>query len=118
MLVRSPTLTKRLFSSMTHGSSPESRRAGGTTAGWRGAPCVDASAIAAMCSGVVPQQPPTMLTSPEVANSPTTRAIASGVSSYSPNALGSPAFGWANTKQSAMREKRAAWGAHRHRARS
>ena len=31
-----------------------------------------ASAIAAMCSAVVPQQPPTMLTSPLVANSPRT----------------------------------------------
>ena len=73
----------------------------------RGAPWVDASAIAAMCAGVVPQQPPTMLTSPAVANSPTTRAIASGVSSYSPKALGSPAFGWADTKQSAMRDSSA-----------
>ena len=64
-----------------------------------------AAAIAAMCSGVVPRHPPTMLTRPAVANSPTTRAIASGVSSYSPKALGRPAFGWAETKQSAMREE-------------
>ena len=92
---------------MTHGSSPDRRSAGGTADGVRGAPCVDASAIAAMCAGVVPQQPPTMLTSPAVANSPTTRAIASGVSSYSPKALGSPAFGWADTKQSAMRDSSA-----------
>ena len=53
-----------------------------------------ASAIAAMCSGVVPQQPPTMLTKPAAAR---TRAAArrssSGVSSYSPNAFGRPAFG-------------------------
>ena len=88
---------------MTHGSRPASRSAGGTCAGCRGAPCVDAVAIAAMCSGVVPQHPPTMLTSPASANSPMTRAIASGVSSYSPKALGSPAFGWAETKQSAIR---------------
>ena len=92
---------------MTQGSSPDSRRAGGTTAGARGVPRVDASAMAAMCGGVVPQQPPTMLTRPAVANSPTTRAIASGVSSYSPKALGRPALGWAETKQSAMRDSSA-----------
>ena len=49
--------------------------------------------MAAMWSGVVPQQPPTMLTSPAAANSPTTAAISSGVSSYSPKAFGSPALG-------------------------
>ena len=38
-------------------------------------------AIAAMWSGVVPQQPPTMLTSPEAANSPIRPAMNSGLSS-------------------------------------
>jgi hypothetical protein len=42
---------------------------------------------------VVPQQPPTMFTKPDVANSRTSEAVMSGSSSYSPNALGSPAFG-------------------------
>ena len=107
MLVRSPTLTKRLSPSMTHGSRPDRRRARGTSVGTRGLPPEALLAIAAMCSGVVPQHPPTMLTSPEVANSPTTRAIASGVSSYSPNALGRPALGWAETKQSAIRSSSA-----------
>ena len=36
-------------------------------------------AICAMCAGVVPQQPPTMLTIPEVANSPSSPAVCSGV---------------------------------------
>ena len=39
----------------------------------------------------------------DAANSPSTAAIWSGVSSYSPNSLGSPALGWAETKQSAIR---------------
>ena len=36
-----------------------------------------ASAIASMCAGVVPQQPPTMFSQPFAANSPSTRAISS-----------------------------------------
>ena len=55
-----------------------------------------------MCAGVVPQQPPTMLTSPDVANSRMIAAICSGVSSYSPNAFGRPAFGCALMRQSAI----------------
>ena len=107
MFVRSPTLTKRLDSSMTTGSRPDRRSATGTSAGSRGVPPEAASAIAAMWSGVVPQQPPTMLTRPAEANSPTTRDIWSGVSSYSPKALGRPALGWADTKQSARRDSSA-----------
>ena len=49
--------------------------------------------VAAMCAGVVPQQPPTRLTNPLCANSSRTAAVSSGDSSYSPNALGRPAFG-------------------------
>ena len=56
-----------------------------------------------MWLGVVPQQPPMMLTSPLAANSPTVVAICSGVSSYSPNALGRPALGCTETKVSASR---------------
>ncbi len=46
-----------------------------------------------MCSGVVPQQPPTMFSQPFAAQSPISSAMNSGVSSYSPNSLGNPAFG-------------------------
>jgi hypothetical protein len=46
-----------------------------------------------MCSGVVPQQPPTMLMNPLRANSPTSSAVSQAASSYSPKALGSPALG-------------------------
>ena len=54
-----------------------------------------ASRIAAMCSGVVPQQPPTMFTRPSAANSRNSRDVTSGVSSKPVSAigLGSPAFG-------------------------
>ena len=76
----------------------------------RGVPCAAAPAMAATCSGVVPQQPPTTLTRPDATNSPTTEAMCSGDSSYSPKALGSPAFGWAETKQSARRESSATYG--------
>jgi hypothetical protein len=40
-----------------------------------------AALIAAICAGVVPQQPPTMLINPDAANSPRMPAIACGVSS-------------------------------------
>jgi hypothetical protein len=46
-----------------------------------------------MCSGVVPQQPPTMLTKPLAAKSSMMHAVSCGFSSYSPKALGRPAFG-------------------------
>ena len=52
-----------------------------------------AAAIARVCSGVVPQQPPTTLTSPLSANSRRSELVVSGPSSYPPKALGSPAFG-------------------------
>jgi hypothetical protein len=47
----------------------------------------------AMCSGVVPQQPPTMLRKPLAANSRRISRGLRGVSSYSPKAFGKPAFG-------------------------
>src|SRR5439155_1427381 len=93
-LARSPTLTKSERSSMLSGSRPASRSAGGRAAGSRAGTPTSACAMAAMCSGVVPQQPPAMLIQPARAHSPIWRAIDSGVSSYSPKALGSPAFGW------------------------
>src|SRR5690606_14897886 len=64
---------------------------------WRGACACTAAAIASICAGVVPQQPPTRLSSPARAKSPSTRAMSSGVSSYPPNALGRPALGWVLT---------------------
>jgi len=61
----------------------------------RGDTCPTASAMAAMCSGVVPQHPPTRLTGPSRANSPSSRDVTSGVSSepVSLIGLGRPAFG-------------------------
>jgi hypothetical protein len=47
----------------------------------RGGRFFTASAIARMCSGVVPQQPPTMLTKPLAAKSATSAAVVSGASS-------------------------------------
>ena len=63
-----------------------------------------------MWAGVVPQQPPTMLTRPACANSPSTRARSSGDSSYSPKAFGRPAFGWVETNVSAIRASSATYG--------
>ena len=93
MLVRSPTLTKRLASSMVNGSRPESRIAGATVGtSRRGSPST-APAMARTWSGVVPQQPPTRLTRPSWANSWMIEAVSSAASSYSPKALGRPALG-------------------------
>ncbi len=47
-----------------------------------------ASTIATMCSGVVPQQPPTTLRSPALANSASSRLVSGGCSSYPPKAFG------------------------------
>ncbi len=102
--MRSPTFKNRLFSSITSGSSPLRRQAGGTLGIGRGAWRAAASASAAMWAGVVPQHPPTMFKKPLAMNSSTTSAICSGVSSYSPNSFGSPAFGWAETSVSATPE--------------
>ena len=93
MLVRSPTLTNSDSAVRLSGSSPESRHAGATSTTSRGALSTTRAAICATCSGVVPQQPPSRLTSPSAANSSTTPAVSSGASSYSPNALGGPALG-------------------------
>ena len=75
------------------GSSPLKCVVGLSSGGVLGAQSATASAIAWMCSGVVPQQPPTMLSQPLRAKSPSTSAMCSGVSSYSPKAFGRPAFG-------------------------
>ncbi len=65
----------------------------------RGAQSRTASAMALIWAGVVPQQPPTRFKRPSRAKLPITEAMCSGVSSYSPNALGRPAFGCVLTKQ-------------------
>ena len=80
-LVRSPTLTKRESGAMFRGSRPASRVIGGGAGGTRGAAPATASTRARMWSGVVPQHPPTMLTRPRSAQSPTSRASSSGVRS-------------------------------------
>ena len=79
--VRSPTFTKGISGVRTKGSRPESRIRRGTSGIGRGALPATASAMARIWSGVVPQQPPTMLTRPDSANSPTSLPIASGLSS-------------------------------------
>ncbi len=52
---------------------------GATSAGARGGSPATASASARMCAGVVPQQPPTIFTNPDRANSPTSVAISVAV---------------------------------------
>ena len=84
-LVRSPTFTKPVVSSAINGSSPDRRITGsfiGISRGW----CLATfSAIKRMCSGVVPQQPPIMLTRPASAYSATISDISAASKSYSPN---------------------------------
>ena len=95
MLVRSPMLTNSESSVIVERlepGEPHRRLAIGGLA--RRCRAVDDVGDRGRCaSGVVPQQPPTRLTSPAPANSSSTAAIWSGVSSYSPNAFGSPALG-------------------------
>ena len=59
----------------------------------RGAMPSTAAAIWRMCSGVVPQQPPTRFTRPSSANARRKRLVSPGSSSCSPIAFGRPAFG-------------------------
>ena len=92
-LVRSPMMVKLLSGRISSISSPEYRDRRGGGAGVRGGCFHTASAIALMCAGVVPQQPPTTFSQPSRANSPSTAAIDSGVSSNPPRALGRPALG-------------------------
>src|SRR5690606_7930821 len=75
------------------GSSPDNLMATGFFGTSRGGTPATWAAICAMCSGVVPQQPPTMLTRPARAHSSIWAHICSGVSSYWPNSFGSPALG-------------------------
>ena len=90
---RSPTLTKLASSRISSASMPlrsvlapgSGRRLGRTPE--------TASAMACVCSGLDPQQLPTMLVRPLRANSPRLAAMWDADSSYSPNSLGRPALG-------------------------
>mmetsp|Transcript_12459 Transcript_12459/g.31573 ORF Transcript_12459/g.31573 Transcript_12459/m.31573 type:complete len:207 (+) Transcript_12459:4854-5474(+) len=88
MLHRSPTFMKPRFLSTVSGSRPEMRisvNAGGRSRGLKGVPLAMAFetiwSTAWMCSGVVPQQPPSALTRPLSRKSLTEVAKDSGVSS-------------------------------------
>ena len=64
-LVRSPILTKGISGVSVNGFQPgQTQRLRRRSEFARGAYAVTASAMARICSGVVPQQPPTMLTKP------------------------------------------------------
>jgi hypothetical protein len=78
-------MTSRLEAAQAHRGWPATLRRGGNGR--------TALAIAAMWAGVDPQHPPTMLSQPFPAKSPSTAAMSAGVSSYPPKALGRPAFG-------------------------
>ncbi|MNP48103.1 hypothetical protein D3C76_1421970 [compost metagenome] len=92
-LVRSPTFTNRLSSPMFSGSSPASRQATGSSGNLRGGRPATAWLMAAICSGVVPQQPPTIFRNPDSAHSRICAAMVAASRSYSPKAFGRPAFG-------------------------
>ena len=98
MFVRSPISVKFESARISNGSRPLKRVPGRRSGTLRGATPSTAAAIWRTCSGVVPQQPPTMLTRPSRANSPRKRLVSSGCSSCSPSAFGRPAFGWHATQ--------------------
>ncbi|MNC87959.1 hypothetical protein D3C83_37370 [compost metagenome] len=77
------------------GSSPDSRSLWSGAGILRGGSVFTARAMAPICSGVVPQQPPAMLTKPASANSFSSDEVMSGVSSkpVSLIGLGKPALG-------------------------
>ena len=72
--------------SIFRGSSPDRRQATGIS-DTRGRLPSTACAMAEICGGVLPQQPPTMLTKPASAHSPICPPISSGVRSNPPNSL-------------------------------
>ena len=102
--MRSPIITKPVSGPISNGSSPLKRGRRGGSGIVRGARPCTAAAIFAVCSGVVPQQPPTRLTKPSAANSPRSALVSPGCSSYVPSAFGRPAFGWHDTNVVAVRE--------------
>ena len=95
-LVRSPTFMKLLrFTSTATASRPLTLSTFSSlfSGSWRGWMPARDLATARMWSGVVPQHPPTMFTSPFDAIVLTCSAIVSGLWSYPPISLGSPALG-------------------------
>ncbi len=81
-LVRSPTIKKGASCPLSsNASNPLSRRAGSISGICRGGYAAKVSTMAAMCSGVVPQQPPARLSKPSLANPSKAFAVSSGVSS-------------------------------------
>ena len=73
--VRSPIITKFVSSVITKGSRPLKRLLARPVGSRRGGTPSIAFLIARMWSGVVPQQPPTMFTSPSRANSARNRLV-------------------------------------------
>ena len=93
-LHRSPIFKKLICGDTTSLSNPESCMYSGAAGLRCGTAFSTIRVYSAICSGVVPQQPPTILTSSSSMNSLICPAIFSGVSSYSPSWLGSPALGY------------------------
>ena len=93
--VRSPMLMKFDSGRTVTLSSPLKRRYGSISASSRGGESFTVSAIAFMCAGVVPQQPPTILSQPLSAHSRSCGAKDSGVSGKPVGSSGSgkPALG-------------------------
>ena len=87
------TFTKFISGDTSNSSSPDSHKYCGHSAGTCGFFPSASSLNLAMYASVVPQHPPMMFTSPSSMYSFTSSAISSGVWSYSPRQLGSPAFG-------------------------
>ena len=93
-LVRSPTISGRLrllgFHQFDAGIvGAMRRRLEPRAARWPSAIC----AMARMCAGVVPQQPPTMFSQPCSTNFSSCVASDSGVSRYLSSSFGRPALG-------------------------
>src|SRR4051794_8045216 len=99
MFVRSPILTKFVSGRIVNASKPLKRVFGGVSAGMRGGNPATPSAIALICAGVVPQQPPTILSQPFSAHSFNCGARVSGVSGnpVASSGFGKPALGYALT---------------------
>ena len=94
--VLSPTLIKSESSPTLKGSRPDKRSFCFIEGVFLGEHGETASLIALICSGVVPQQPPTILTQPSSANSAINPEVISGVSSNPVGAIGfgNPALGY------------------------
>ena len=79
--VRSPIITKPVSGPSSNGSRPLNRVRGRCCGTRRGGRPATAAAIRRVCSGVVPQQPPTTFTKPASANSRRSADVSSGCSS-------------------------------------